>query len=580
MPRGRLLAILVAVAMVSTIWMLLPRRARELTLAPDPRIVRGAIHIHTTRSDGAGTPDDVARAARRAGLDFVILTDHGDGLRVPDPPRYVDGVLVIDGVEISTSDGHYVALGIGPAPYRLAGDARDVIDDVHRLGGFGFEAHPDSPKPELRWKDAAVGPDGFEWINADSEWRDESRMTLARAFLTYWLRGPESIVAMFDRPDASLAGWDVRSATARMVAIGAADAHARVPLGAGAEPGEGPSLQIPSYENTFRVLSVSVELGTPIRRTSTSASADASLVLAGLRAGHTFTTIDGIAGPARLTFSASSSLGRASMGDAVIADGPVTLSASLAPAMSDASMVVVKNGHEIIAESGSRPVTVEHGALEGAAAYRVEVRIPGAPGTPPVPWIVSNPIYVRPRWSVPTPEVREEARVLADSPGGRSWTIEKAPTSQASLAAGVSTAGASAMKFTWRLGDGVPHGQYAALALPVSGADFDGVDALELRLQAARPMRLSVQLRVPQGGGLRWERSVYLDATPRSIVVPLREMRAVDGTRQQAVDLTRVDTLLLVVDTVNATPGSAGECWVGKVATARPAGRLTATSAR
>ena len=84
-------------------------------------------------------------AARRAGLDFVILTDHGDGLRAPDPPRYVDGVLVIDAVEISTADGHYVALGIGQAPYRLAGDARDVIDDVHRLGGFGFAAHPDLP---------------------------------------------------------------------------------------------------------------------------------------------------------------------------------------------------------------------------------------------------------------------------------------------------------------------------------------------------------------------------------------------------------------------------------------------------
>ena len=580
MTRGRLLAILVAVAIVSAIWMLLPRRARELTLAPDPRVVRGAIHVHTTRSDGAGTPDDVARAARHAGLDFVILTDHGDGLRAPDPPRYVDGVLVIDAVEISTADGHLVALGIGQAPYRLAGDARDVIDDVHRLGGFGFAAHPDSPKAQLRWKDADVWGDGFEWINADSEWRDETRLTLARAVLTYGLRGPESIVAMFDRPDASLAGWDLRGATARIVAIGAADAHARVPLGPGAEPGEGQSLHIPSYESSFRALSVSVELPTPVQRTSASASADASRVLAGLRAGHTFTTIDGIAGPARLTFSASSLGGRASMGDAVLADGPVTLSASLAPAMSDAFLSILKNSHEIVAESASHPVTVEHGPLEGAAVYRVEVHLPGAPGTPPVPWIVSNPIYVRPVWSVPAAVVREEVRVLAESSGGRSWAIEKAPTSQASIAAGVSTDGTSGMRFTWRLGDGVPHGQYAALALPVSAADFEGIDALELRLQAPRPMRLSVQLRVPQGTDLRWERSVYVDATPRSVVLPLGDMRPVDGPKQQHVDLARVDTLLLVVDTVNATPGSAGECWVGKVAVARPTRRAEATSAQ
>jgi hypothetical protein len=199
---------------------------------------------------------------------------------------------------------------------------------------------------------------------------------------------------------------------------------------------------------------------------------------------------------------------------------------------------------------------------------------------PPVPWIVSNPIYVRPGWPVPTTDVREEVRVLAASSGGPSWAIEKAPTSQASLAAGIAADGTAAMKFTWRLGDGAPHGQYVALALPVSALDFEGVDALQLWLQAPRPMRLSVQLRVPRGTGLRWERSVYLDATPRSVIVPLGEMRAVDGPRQQHVDLARADTLLLVVDTVNATPGSAGECWVGRVATARPTGRAAATSAQ
>ena len=39
------------------------------------------------------------------------------------------------------------------APYPLGGEPRDVVDDVRRLGGFGIVAHPDSPKPELRWRD-------------------------------------------------------------------------------------------------------------------------------------------------------------------------------------------------------------------------------------------------------------------------------------------------------------------------------------------------------------------------------------------------------------------------------------------
>ena len=38
------------------------------------------------RSDGRGTPEQIAHAAARAGLKFVVITDHGDATRTPDPP--------------------------------------------------------------------------------------------------------------------------------------------------------------------------------------------------------------------------------------------------------------------------------------------------------------------------------------------------------------------------------------------------------------------------------------------------------------------------------------------------------------
>jgi len=34
--------------------------------------------VHTTYSDGGGSPEEVAKAARVAGLDFVIITDHNN----------------------------------------------------------------------------------------------------------------------------------------------------------------------------------------------------------------------------------------------------------------------------------------------------------------------------------------------------------------------------------------------------------------------------------------------------------------------------------------------------------------------
>ena len=133
------------------------------------------MHVHTSRSDGLGRPDDVAAAAARAGLKFLIFTDHGDATRPPDAPTYRSGVLCLDGVEISTSGGHYLAIDMPASPYPLGGEPRDVVEDVARLGGFGVAAHPDSPKPELRWEDWTAPIDGVELAQSGHELATDRR---------------------------------------------------------------------------------------------------------------------------------------------------------------------------------------------------------------------------------------------------------------------------------------------------------------------------------------------------------------------------------------------------------------------
>ncbi len=249
----------VLVAVIFFLVLTLPPRRLHVP-APDGgvagRTVAGGYHIHTTQSDGSGDRAAVAAAASRAGLKFVIITDHGDATRVPDPPAYIDGVLCIDGVEVSTNGGHYVALGLAAAPYPLGGEPAAVIEDVTRLGGFGFAAHPDSSRPELAWTDWSAALDGVEWLNADTEWRNESRPRLARVLFGYLVRPGPALASILDRPVSTLNRWDALTRVRRVTAIAGHDAHGGFARGAEYRgtrqatwaPG------IPSYEASFRIV--------------------------------------------------------------------------------------------------------------------------------------------------------------------------------------------------------------------------------------------------------------------------------------------------------------------------------------
>ena len=306
--RRALTAVLFATAAVVTavaifVAFTLPRRADRLTSPVPPNVVFGAYHIHSNRSDGTGTVDEIAAAAARAGLQFVILTDHGDGTRPPDPPAYRHGVLCLDAAEISTFDGHLVAMHLRqPSPYPLAGEGRDVAEDVARLGGWVVVAHPDSPKEALRWRAMSVPFGGIEWVNADSEWRDDTRLRLLAVFARSIVRPAESMVSLFARPARSLQRWDTALRARPVVGLAAVDAHANIGWSQDEEPRHVTALARPSYESMFRVLAQAVMLDGAL---SGDAAADAERVWGALGSGRTFSITRAIATPAVLVFEAT-----------------------------------------------------------------------------------------------------------------------------------------------------------------------------------------------------------------------------------------------------------------------------------
>jgi hypothetical protein len=506
------------------------------------RTVPGAYHIHTTRSDGLGDRSAVAAAASRAGLKFVILTDHGDGTRPPDPPSYMNGVLVLDGVEISTDEGHYVAFDMPRAPYPLGGAAEAVVEDVARLGGFGIAAHPDSLKPQLRWMDDRSPVDGIEWLNTDSEWRSKSRGRLARAGLAYLLRPAAAMASLFDRP-VTLDRWDRLTATRQVVALAGADAHGGVKRVA-EDPGRRLAglVGIPSYDASFRAFTNRVVLERPL---SGDAAADARAIYGAIRKGSVFSAIDALAGPAFVDFYVEAGYDRIGMGGMLPADSDATIVAR-APLPPDAQLVLLNGGREVAGGRGEirRALTGAHGA------YRVEVRIPGAPGEPAIPWLVSNPIYFGGdrggSRAAPAPEP-------ARTPGPATippfpWRIEKDPSSSAILR----TSG-NEVSLEYKLGAGERNNQFVAVATDLQKQAFSAID---LSLVGDRPLRVSVQVR--RADGRRWGRSSYVDQAGSVLHIPLSTLKPIGGDASAAISAVDVTSILLVLDLANAPPGRAG----------------------
>ena len=561
MKRGVVL-LLIVIALAAAVYVVraLPPGARALT-APTgfPPSVRGAIHIHTRRSDGTGLPNEVAAAAARAGLHFIILTDHDDAATEPTKPYYHQRVLIIEGAEISADGGHVVALGLPRAPYPLAGEARDVLEDVRRLGGLAIAAHPESPKPDLRWVEWAGPFDGLEWLNGDSEWRDESSRALLRALASYPFRRPETLAALLDRPDGVLRRWDVLTARRRVVAVAASDAHARIGLRSGEPDDDAPALHLPSYEAMFRTLSITV---TGVSLTG-DAAADAGAVLTAIRAGHVYSTIDALASPAAVSVAATAGGTTFAAGD-IVPPGQARVELRVeSNAPGDATTVLLRNGMPLTTAPGGR---LTHIVTGERAAYRAEIRLAGAPGQPPVPWVLSNPVYVG-YGAEPRPPVRPPATEFAsqyDNGFAPDWTIESSPRSVGALDV-TPALGGTQLSMRWGLGGTLSESPYAAMAMP-AGPALSGYDRLLFTARADRPMRMSVQLRVPNSGdGERWHRSVYLDETAREVTVFFDDMTARGPTSRRRPNLSDVRHVLFVVDTVNTRPGTSGQIWIDDV---------------
>lgn len=103
--------------------------------------IKADLHVHTTYSkDSLITPNDLVYYSKKRGLNAVAVTDHNslDGaFRIAKETDF----LIIPGMEVSSRDGHIVALNVSEfIPRGLS--AVETVERIHRAGGVAIACHP------------------------------------------------------------------------------------------------------------------------------------------------------------------------------------------------------------------------------------------------------------------------------------------------------------------------------------------------------------------------------------------------------------------------------------------------------
>lgn len=329
---------------------------------PQYREAAGVIHIHTAYSDGTLPIEPVAEIGRRQGLDFLIVTDHNTLRgRTEGKAGWYGNTLVLVDTEISTANGHYLALRLKEeVPSRQP--SWQTVRDVARQKGLGFIAHPFWKKKPWTADPDLPGIRGMEIYNLAEDLSDEN--PLVAPLCALFSRCDPLIARWIDRPDRSLALWDrLLGQGKRIVGIGGADAHGLAYFG----------FRLGPYETVFKAVRDHLLVRGEITPRS---------IYEALENGRLFVAHDIVADARGFTFTAvKGEKIRGTMGGRVRLEPGLRLQVHLP---SPGRMTLFLNGRP----AGTREGREGRFDLHERGIYRIEAARKGRP------WIYSNPIDV------------------------------------------------------------------------------------------------------------------------------------------------------------------------------------------
>ena len=118
------------------------------------------LHVHSVHSnDGKQTVAEILNECRVKNIGAVALTDHNEIGAWADVGDVSD-IIIIKGIEVTTSEGHILAYGVDRLiPRNLP--IKDTVDMIHEAGGIAVAAHP------YRWW-SGIGGENVDGMGFDA----------------------------------------------------------------------------------------------------------------------------------------------------------------------------------------------------------------------------------------------------------------------------------------------------------------------------------------------------------------------------------------------------------------------------
>lgn len=142
---------------------------------------KGAIHVHSTYSDGELSLPELRQSFLSVGCAFVVMTDHAEWFDQEHVLSYIhecellsdDQFLFVPSLEYECEQRLHI-LGLGTVELSQTDDPEEVITSIARQGGISVIAHP----PDAMFDRIAgfqVLPDGIETWNTKYDGRYAAR---------------------------------------------------------------------------------------------------------------------------------------------------------------------------------------------------------------------------------------------------------------------------------------------------------------------------------------------------------------------------------------------------------------------